>query len=183
MRVKMATRTKKNSTTILVYEDNKFQFKKFTRFYEFDTVLRKWLKAKEEVTYETLESHGLSKKSIEVSAIFISERPSETLMSSTELSFFLGKFRFEIPEVKGFEHAYLSFSEEEKSVSMNFLKPNYSYVIDFNDKKFCTLLEEPKRISRKEAQKLYDEKKVYPRFLKMVAGIIAIVSYFKIARP
>ena len=104
----MATRTKKNSTTILVYENDKFQFKKWTRTYSYDSVLSKWIKAKEEVTYETLESHGLSKKSIEVSAIFISERPSETLLSSTEISFFLGKFRFSIPKTRAYEHSSLS---------------------------------------------------------------------------
>ena len=179
----MTKRTKSNKTCILVFEDNEFKYKCFERFYSFDTVLRKWIKDREETTYETLESRGLTKEPIEIDAIFISERPSQTLMSSAEISFFKGTFRFEIPEIKGFEHAYLYFDEEEKSVSMNVLRPNYSFVIDFNDSKFCELISEPKRISRKEAQKLYDEKKVYPRFLKMHGGIIAIVSYFKIAKP
>ena len=179
----MTKRTRKNKTCLLVHEDNEFKFKCFERFYEFDTVLRKWIKQKEEVSFESLSEHGLSKEPIEVSAIFIEERQSQTLMSTTELSFFLGKFRFEIPEVRAYKHAYLSFDEEEKRVSMNVLRPNYSFVIDFNQKEFCELLSEPKRISRKEAQRLFKEKKVFPHFVKYYGGIFAIVSHFSVSRP
>ncbi len=179
----MVQRTKKNSTTLLVYEDKEFKFKKFTRFYEFDVVLRKWVKSREEkVTYESLESHGLTKKPIEVSAIFIKERESDTLMSGVEISFYLATFKFEIPEIKGYEHAYLSFNEEEKTVSMNLLNSGASFIIDFNQKEFCTLVSEPKRISREQASKLM-KGSVYPHFLKMHGGLIAVVSHFQIARP
>ena len=179
----MTKRTKSNKTCLLVFEDNEFKYKCFERHYSFDTVLRKWLLDREEIVYEDLASRGLTKEPIEVSAIFISERPSETLMSSVEISFFLGTFRFEIPQIKGLEHAYLSFSEEEKSVSLNLLNSGSSYVIDFNDNRFCTLLEEPKRITRKEAQRLMKEGSVFPKFLKYHSGIVCTVAHLKTARP
>ena len=176
------TRKKQNSTTMLVYENDEYKFKKWTRIKEFDTILREWVKTSEEVTFESLESHGLSKKPITVSAIFIRTRESRLLMEGTEIDYFLAKFRFEIPNVKANKHTYLSFVEETNTVHRHVLNANVSHIIDWNDSTYCTLISEPKPISKEEVSKLLKEKKVFPKFLIKSSGMISEIVHFRFVK-
>lgn len=104
---------KKTSTEELVFEDNKWQFKKVTTTYEFDQFIDKFgrfvKKGEPVVTYSTIEEHGLAKTQRMTILIKRHAVSPQTLKALSAM--FIQVLEARIPDIPEFKDWFLSVTK------------------------------------------------------------------------
>lgn len=159
------TRTRKATQRTVGWKDGVPTIKAEELIYTYDVLLRKWLKTKGKIWFETVEQNGWSKE-VELLGLIKRTPQNYTGFGSPKPIFFIQKFMCKIPNLKSNRFIYLQKSMGK--VYKRDFKLDYTTELNLTDKDFVRKIGTPKRISLKRASKMLKDKTVYPLLLHEV---------------
>lgn len=161
------------SISKLVWKDGQFQFEKKMIQRVWDSDQQVWRDRDEQVTYETLESHGLTKE-VSFDAIFAKEAENWVGLGQPPTNFFLQKVRISIPKAMEYKNYWLKLNESNQVICS--VLPSHAFEVDFTSS-FVKIIGKAKRISKKKARELLEAKSVYPKVLKKFGDGYRVIAY------
>ena len=167
------SKTKRSYQRKIVLKDGSYQVEETEIERNYDLIERKWISNKKEPTYKPL-SDWKPPISKEITLNFLERREAISTHTLEPISgFFLRTITVKIPKLKSHENIYLGKIDEKPLIhdlSIGFTRQLTVRDI-FNPNSDLTInISKAKRISKKRASKLVENKEVYPHLIEQRSG-------------